>query len=115
MATQTTSSTSRGSWEPLKLPAAGQGFVRAGGDGFESRDPVTGEVVAMLRSSTPQDLDSAVERAQQAFRTTGWASDGALRAQVLHAYARALTENTDRLAELLTREQGKTIHEARIE
>src|SRR5438445_5978543 len=115
MATQTTSSTSRGSWEPLQLPANGQGFVRAAGDAFESRDPVTGEVVAMLRSSTPPDLDSAVERAQQAFRTSRWASDGALRAQVLHGYARALTENSERLAELLTREQGKTIHEARIE
>ena len=115
MATQTTSSTSRGRWEPLQLPANGQGFVRAGGNAFESRDPVTGEVVATLRSSTPPDLDSAVERAQQAFRTSRWASDGALRAQVLHGYARALTENSERLAELLTREQGKTIHEARIE
>jgi betaine-aldehyde dehydrogenase len=115
MATQTTSPTSRGSWDPLRLPANGQDFVRASGDAFESRDPVTGEVVATLRSSTPQDLDSAVERAQQAFRASRWASDGALRAQVLHAYARALTENADRLAELLTREQGKTIHEAQIE
>jgi betaine-aldehyde dehydrogenase len=115
MATQTRSSTSRGSWEPLKLPATGQSFVQAASDTFESRDPVTGEVVATLRSSTPLDLDSAVERAQQAFRTSRWASDGALRAQVLHGYARALTENSERLAELLTREQGKTIHEARIE
>src|SRR5437667_2997323 len=115
MATRTTSLTSRGSWEPLVLPANGQGFVRAAGDAFESRDPATGEVVATLRSSTPPDLDSAVERAQQAFRTSRWASDGALRAQVLHGYARALTENSERLAELLTREQGKTIHEARIE
>src|SRR5216683_765931 len=115
MATQTRSSTSRGSWEPLKLPASGQSFVQAGSDTFESRDPVTGEVVATLRSSTPLDLDSAIERAQRAFRTSRWASDGALRAQVLHGYARALTENSERLAELLTREQGKTIHEARIE
>jgi betaine-aldehyde dehydrogenase len=115
MATQTTSSTSRGSWEPLRLPANGQGFVRATGTVFESRDPVTGEVVATLRSATPQDLDSAVEHAQQVFRESRWASDGALRAQVLHGFARALTENSERLAELLTREQGKTIHEARIE
>src|SRR5437870_3588328 len=74
MATRTTSLTSRGSWEPLVLPANGQGFVRAAGDAFESRDPATGEVVATLRSSTPQDLDSALERAQQAFRESRWAS-----------------------------------------
>src|SRR5437762_1512938 len=46
MATQTTSSTSRGRWEPLQLPANGQGFVRAAGNAFESREPVG--VVAVI-------------------------------------------------------------------
>ena len=115
MATQMTSPTSRGSWEPLKLPANGHGFVRATGDAFESCDPATGEVVATLRSSSAEDLEAVAGRAQRAFRESRWASDGALRAHVMRGYARALSDNSERLAELLTREQGKTIHEARIE
>jgi betaine-aldehyde dehydrogenase len=99
----------------IELPSAAHGFVHAAGPAFESRDPVTGGIVATLASSTKGDLDAAVERAQGAFRQSQWASDGAMRARVLHGYARVLRKHADRLAELLTREQGKTIHEARIE
>src|SRR5438046_187389 len=105
----------RRSWPTIELPSAAQGFVHATGPAFESRDPATGGIVAILASSTTRDLDAAVERAEGAFRQSRWASDGAMRARVLHGYARALREHADRLAELLTREQGKTIHEARIE
>jgi betaine-aldehyde dehydrogenase len=105
----------RRSWPPLELPSAAHDFVHAAGPAFESRDPVTGGIVAILASSTTGDLDAAVERAQGAFRQSRWASDGAMRARVLHGYARVLREHADQLAELLTREQGKTIHEARIE
>src|SRR2546422_11622422 len=95
MATQMTSPTSRGSWEPLKLPANGHGFVRATGDAFESCDPATAEVVATLRSSSAEDLEAAAERAQRAFRESRWASDGPLRAPVMHGYARARTEQSE--------------------
>jgi betaine-aldehyde dehydrogenase len=105
----------RRSWPPLELPSAAHDFVHAAGPAFESRDPVTGGIVAILASSTTGDLDAAVERAQRAFRQSRWAVDGAMRARVLHGYARVLREHADQLAELLTREQGKTIHEARIE
>jgi betaine-aldehyde dehydrogenase len=114
MATPTTAPKRR-SWQTIELPAGGQRFVHATGPAFESRDPVTDEVVAKLASSTTGDLDTAIGRAQTAFRQSPWASDGALRARVLHAYASVLREHADRLTELLTREQGKTIHEARIE
>jgi betaine-aldehyde dehydrogenase len=114
MATPTTAPTRR-SWQTIELPAGGQRFVHATGPAFESRDPVTDEVVAKLASSTTGDLDTGIERAQTAFRQSPWASDGALRARVLHAYASVLREHADPLTELLTREQGKTIHEARIE
>ena len=52
MATQTMSSTSRGRWEPLKLPANGQGFVGAAGNAFESRDPVTGGLKPVAADSS---------------------------------------------------------------
>ena len=106
--------TGRREWTPLQLPTRDHGFVHARGDPFESVDPATGELVATLAASTMADVDSA---AQAAVAATGsdWGSNGELRARVLYGFAQALRENEERLAELLTREQGKTIHESRIE
>jgi betaine-aldehyde dehydrogenase len=102
-------------WQVLRLPRREHGFVYATGDGFESTDPATGDLVAILGSSTPDDLEQAAGAAQEAFRKSSWASDGATRARVLYGFAQALRSERARLTELLTREQGKTIHEARIE
>lgn len=112
-----TAATSRGrrAWEALRLPAAGHGFVHASGDAFESTDPATGEVVAALASSMPADVDAAVAAGKRALETTDWAASGERRAHVLYGFAQALRAEEDLLAELLTREQGKTIHEAQIE
>jgi betaine-aldehyde dehydrogenase len=60
------------------------------------------------------DLDAALTRASET-RQSRWANDAALRARVLYGFAQGLRAESERLAELLTREQGKTIHEARIE
>ncbi len=105
----------RTAWTALRLPAEEHAFVHAAGEPFASDDPATGETVATLASSTPADVDAAVAAAQRAFAASRWASDGVLRARVLHGFADALRADADRLAELLTREQGKTIHEARVE
>jgi betaine-aldehyde dehydrogenase len=110
-----TATTHRGAWTPLELPAEGHDFVRAGGPSFETTDPGNGEVVANLASSTPSDVDDAVSRARKALRASRWREDGALRAKVLWRYAEALRADEDRLAHLLTREQGKKLFEARSE
>jgi betaine-aldehyde dehydrogenase len=102
-------------WRALDLTRRKESFLHASGPSFESRDPATGEVVATLPSSTAEDLDEAVEFARRAFSTSRWATDGALRARVLYGFAQALRSHRDDLAELLTREQGKTIHESQIE
>jgi betaine-aldehyde dehydrogenase len=102
-------------WTVQQLPGAEHVFVFATGDSFGSDDPATGERVATLASSTAQDVDRAVTAAASAFRSSSWASSGQVRARVLHGFADALRSNADALAELLTREQGKTIHEAHIE
>jgi len=104
----------RTAWQVLRLPAAEHDFVHTHGELFESSDPATGELVAELAASTPQDVDAAVGVATAATRSA-WATDGELRARVLYGFAQALRADRDRLAELLTREQGKTIHEAHIE
>lgn len=106
--------TGRTRWEAVALPAAEHAFVHATGSAFESTDPATGEVVARLRGSEPADVDAAVEAARRA-RLGAWRDDGALRGRVLYRYAQALRDRVDELAELLTREQGKKLFEARIE
>lgn len=106
---------SRGLWRPLRIPAPGQRFVLANGEHFEDLDPTTGEVVAVVRASTIDDVNAAAAGAEAAFRSARWRNDGARRAGVLHRFAEALRVEIDRLAELLTREQGKTIGEARSE
>jgi betaine-aldehyde dehydrogenase len=99
-------------WTPLGLE---HDFVHATGEFADDLDPTTGEVVARLRQATAADADTAVKRAKNAFMTTKWRNDGALRSRVLHRYAEQLRTHRDKLAELLTREQGKTIGEARAE
>jgi len=104
----------RTAWSPLTLPAPDHAFVHARGEAFESSDPATGEVVAVVTASRTADVDAAVTAARAA-RGGIWRDDGALRGKVLWRYAEALRENSDRLAELLTREQGKRLFEARGE
>jgi len=108
-------SAGRTAWTVLRLPTGSQRFVHAGSETFESTDPVTGEVVAELAAATPDAVDAAVTAAVQAFETSDWGANGELRARVLYGFAQALRANEERLAELLTREQGKTIHESLIE
>ncbi len=105
----------RPTWAVLPIPGPGRDFVVASGESFEDRDPTTQDVVAQVRASTVEDVDAAVERADRAFRTARWRNDGAIRARVLYRFAERLRDNTATLAELLTREQGKTIGEARSE
>ena len=99
----------------LSIPGSGRPFTLASGEIFEDRDPTTQEVVAEVRSSTPEDVDRAVEQATHAFRTARWRNDGTTRARILFHYAEKLREHVEPLAELLTREQGKTIGESRTE
>lgn len=103
---------SRRAWEVLQIPNGEHAFVHATGDEFESTDPATLDPVALLRSSTPADLDAAVGHAREALLARTWSADGVLRARVLHGFADALLQERHRLGELLTREQGQTLAEA---
>jgi betaine-aldehyde dehydrogenase len=105
----------RSGWNVLRLPASHDGFCLAHGEEFDSTDPTDGSLVAVMRSSTLQDVDAAVDRAQHALRTCDWRNNGAIRARVLLRFAERVRANVDRLAELLTREQGKLLREARTE
>lgn len=99
-------------WTPPQLD---HDFVHATGPVADDLDPTTGEVLARVRQATAADTGAAVRRAKAAFTQTSWRNDGALRARVLTRYAERLRQHADELAELLTREQGKTLSEARSE
>jgi betaine-aldehyde dehydrogenase len=105
----------RSTWSVLAIPGPHREFAVATGEVFVDEDPTTLETVAQVRASTVADVDEAVDRAARAFARRGWRNDGAVRARVLFRFAERLREHVEPLAELLTREQGKTIGEARSE
>jgi acyl-CoA reductase-like NAD-dependent aldehyde dehydrogenase len=77
-------------------------------------NPATGEVFARCPAATKSQLDQAVAAARRAFdawRRTSYQE----RATLLKRVAEVLRQHQDRLAELLTREQGKPLSQARDE
>jgi glyceraldehyde-3-phosphate dehydrogenase (NADP+) len=88
-------------------------FVEAGSP-LEVRDPATGELVATTWQAGPDELERATVAAVQAFdRTRRLASYE--RRDALQHVAECITRDADELAELLTRESGKPIRDARGE
>jgi succinate-semialdehyde dehydrogenase/glutarate-semialdehyde dehydrogenase len=77
-------------------------------------DPATGEEIASVAAGTPADATAAVDAASHAQR--GWAATAPReRAEVLRACWSTLVAHTDELAELITREHGKPLDDARGE
>ncbi|MFT4959140.1 MAG: aldehyde dehydrogenase (NAD+) [Paracoccaceae bacterium] len=88
------------------------GEFTAPGDGFVSRNPATGEVLATLTQATQSDVDAAVaaaRRAQGKWQNLG----GAGRARYLYALARLLQKHSRLFAVLETLDNGKPIRETR--
>lgn len=106
---------SRKQWNPLRITHEDREFLRVSTDALSSFDPATGELVALIETSTLEDVNIAVSRAIEGLNRSGWRNDGALRARVLFRWADRMRTNMDTLAELLTREQGKTLGQARGE
>jgi aldehyde dehydrogenase (NAD+) len=96
-------------------------FIR--GEWVESSSPRTAQninpadkedVVGTVRLSTREEARSAVEAAAEAFR--GWrATPAPARGRIVAGFARLLEREKESLAALLTREEGKTVSEARGE
>ncbi len=88
------------------------GAFTAPGDGFESRNPATGEVLATLSQAVQQDVDAAVDAARKA--QGKWAKlPGHARAKHLYALARLLQKHARLFAVLETLDNGKPIRESR--
>ncbi|KAA9105932.1 aldehyde dehydrogenase family protein [Microbacterium rhizomatis] len=80
---------------------------------FEVVNPANGLPFADAPDCTDEELDAAVARAARAF--TSWRVDDDARRQYLRAAASALRASTEDLAPIITREQGKTVGDSRLE
>ncbi len=82
------------------------------GEGFDSRNPATGEVLATLSQATQDDVDAAVAAARSA--QPKWEQlGGAGRARHLYAIARLLQKHSRLFAVLESLDNGKPIRESR--
>ncbi|WP_416434447.1 CoA-acylating methylmalonate-semialdehyde dehydrogenase [Priestia megaterium] len=77
-------------------------------------NPATGEIIAEVPLSTKEDVNQAVQAANEAFK--GWSKTAVpKRARILFKYQQLLVDNWDELAKLVTLENGKSFNEARGE
>jgi len=93
------------------------GGDKLGTDGRETRDvidPATEEVIGQLPCASKDDLDRALDHAAKGFRI--WRDTPAdKRAAILRKGAELIRERADDIAQILTREQGKPVAEAKGE
>jgi acyl-CoA reductase-like NAD-dependent aldehyde dehydrogenase len=97
-----------------KMLIGGERVDAVSGKTLEVKDPATGELVDAVPRATAADVDAAVEAAARAFPE--WASTpGTKRAHIMLKAAELIRAHVDEIAQLLTREQGKTLRESQIE
>jgi alpha-ketoglutaric semialdehyde dehydrogenase len=90
----------------------GEWVEAAGGETFESRSPATGELIGVFPKSGAEDVDRAVEAAKAAYES--WRLVPApRRGELLFRFGQLLVERKEELAQLMAREMGKVLVEAR--
>lgn len=98
---------------PTQLFVGGE-WHDGGGTPFAVHDPATTDEIASVQNATPTDARAAVDAAARA--KPGWSSTAPrVRAEVLRRAYQLMTDRAGELAELITRENGKPIAEARGE
>src|SRR2546430_447655 len=86
----------------------------ASGKTYEVRNPATGEVVDEVPAGGPADVDRAAQAAAKAFGT--WSKlPSNQRREILHKAAQHMLSKVEEIATVLTKEQGKTLLESRLE
>ncbi|NMW33000.1 NAD-dependent succinate-semialdehyde dehydrogenase [Altererythrobacter sp. RZ02] len=98
----------------LHLLIGGEKLAGAGRNTQDVLNPATGEAIGTLPLATPADLDTALDNAAMGF--AAWrAAAPEKRASVLTGAAQLLRERAGTIAEIMTREQGKPLAEAKGE
>lgn len=78
---------------------------------IELTDPSTNEVIGLVPKSTQAEMNEAVENAKETFKT--WSKTTILqRQQIMFRYQDLIKKNMRRIAENISKEQGKTIPDA---
>ncbi|MDQ6691523.1 MAG: aldehyde dehydrogenase family protein [Candidatus Dormibacteraeota bacterium] len=92
----------------------GQRVQAASGETYDVMNPATGEVVDSVPAGGAEDVDRAARAAAKAQASWGRLAP-AERAKILHKAAAHAHSKVEEIAPILTREQGKTLLESKIE
>lgn len=90
------------------------GRLQSSTETFPVWNPATGEIVAEAPNCQPDQMNDALEAAQRAF-VPDWTEDRDRREAILRDCANVLRSNVDRIAPVLTAENGKPLRDARRE
>lgn len=97
--------------ESIRNFIAGQ-WVDGGGQVIEDRDPANGDLLGTMRQSTPEDVKRAIDAAQSAY--DGWrAVPQPKRGEIIQRVGEIVKRRKEELSQLMSREMGKPIAEAR--
>ena len=89
-------------------------FVEGRGGRIDVVNPARGEVIGQIAATTPEEVEVAVKSARAAFRT--WSRVPAkVRANALHKLGDMIAADAQRMAQIMTSEQGKPLNEAKGE
>ena len=92
----------------------GKSVSGAGGRTAEAFNPATGEVDAIVPLASKAEVETAIASAEAAF--PAWSNTpAAKRVQVLYKFRELLLANMDEVAELISRQHGKTLPDAKGE
>ncbi len=99
---------------PHRLLIGGERFDAADGRTFETRDPATAQVIADVAHAGAADVDRAVLAAREAFEDGRWSGVAAAqRTRSMLAFADAIEEHADELAQLESLDNGKPVRIAK--
>jgi succinate-semialdehyde dehydrogenase/glutarate-semialdehyde dehydrogenase len=98
----------------LELFIAGEWIPGSQRDGEDVLNPATGASIAHLPHATKADLGRALDASQEGFKI--WRRTTAIdRARIMRRAADLLRERTDKIAEIMTLEEGKPLRESKGE
>lgn len=89
--------------------------IAKSGETLPVRDPANGEVVEEVTLGDVGDVDAAAAAATGAGLDRRWREDARLRSRVLYGWADRIEAESEELALLLTRENGKLLSESKLE
>ncbi len=102
------------SYADLKLLIGGEWTPLGNREHEPVMNPATGECIGVLPHASKADLDRALDAAEQAYPV--WRDMSPQdRGKILKRAADLMHERAEHIARLATIEEGKTIHEARLE